>query len=142
MHTFFHCWRRKAGCIALVMACVVMGEYARSQSCSDRLWVSLTPTRRLSLKSQSSVVAIEYRRESESYGLRPQAPMIDWSATAFEPANQQWTLGQPSYVENRWLSNDADFVSQGLGRTVRVPHLFIATHPYNTLTKVTKTLNK
>ena len=35
MLTFFHGWRRKAGCVALVMACAVIGMWGRSQFYSD-----------------------------------------------------------------------------------------------------------
>src|SRR5258708_4117292 len=35
MHTFFHGWRRKAGCVALVMACVFTGIWIRSYRIVD-----------------------------------------------------------------------------------------------------------
>jgi len=35
MSTFFHGWRRKAGCIALVMAAVLFGMWIRSQVVFD-----------------------------------------------------------------------------------------------------------
>ncbi len=31
MREFFHGWRRKAGCVTLVMACVIMGVWVRGQ---------------------------------------------------------------------------------------------------------------
>ncbi|HEY4261031.1 MAG TPA: hypothetical protein VGM98_12755 [Schlesneria sp.] len=35
MHTFFHGWRRKTGCITLVLSCVLMGLWMRSQLVTD-----------------------------------------------------------------------------------------------------------
>jgi hypothetical protein len=39
MHTYFHSWRRKAGVITLVMACVFMGAWIRSLRVQDQLVV-------------------------------------------------------------------------------------------------------
>jgi hypothetical protein len=35
MHTFFYGWRRKAGCVTLVMACVLMGMWMRTTVVAD-----------------------------------------------------------------------------------------------------------
>jgi hypothetical protein len=35
MHTFFHGWRRKTGCITLVVSCALMGLWMRSQLAGD-----------------------------------------------------------------------------------------------------------
>jgi hypothetical protein len=37
MREFFRGWRRKAGCVALVMACALMGAWIRSRAISDRI---------------------------------------------------------------------------------------------------------
>jgi hypothetical protein len=37
MHTFFHGWRRKAGCIALLMTCVTAAGWARSYLTHDSM---------------------------------------------------------------------------------------------------------
>lgn len=37
MHTFFHSWRRKAGCVTLVIACAVFLMWMRSYSFEDRV---------------------------------------------------------------------------------------------------------
>jgi hypothetical protein len=41
MHTFFHGWRRKLGCIALVMACAVFGMWMRSRVLIDFYEISV-----------------------------------------------------------------------------------------------------
>lgn len=37
MLPFFHCWRRKAGCVTLVMSCVCMAAWVRSLSTKDEV---------------------------------------------------------------------------------------------------------
>lgn len=39
MLTFFHGWRRKAGCVALVMACVFMAAWVRSIQYQDAFFI-------------------------------------------------------------------------------------------------------
>jgi hypothetical protein len=39
MREFFHGWRRKAGCVTLVIACLLMGGWLRSLACLDECWV-------------------------------------------------------------------------------------------------------
>lgn len=38
MHSFFYSWRRKAGVVALLMACGLMGLWARSFVIEDEFW--------------------------------------------------------------------------------------------------------
>jgi hypothetical protein len=38
LHTFFHGWRRRAGCVALVMACVVASSWVRSNTAQEVVW--------------------------------------------------------------------------------------------------------
>ncbi len=40
MREFFHGWRRKAGCLALVMALILIGQWIRSRIVSDRMDVA------------------------------------------------------------------------------------------------------
>jgi hypothetical protein len=41
MRDFFHGWRRKVGCLTLVMACVLMGGWFRSRLVQDELRISV-----------------------------------------------------------------------------------------------------
>ncbi|MEI8383777.1 MAG: hypothetical protein WCJ09_26925 [Planctomycetota bacterium] len=41
MGDFFHGWRRKAGCVTLVMACVVMAMWVRSHNMVDGITFSI-----------------------------------------------------------------------------------------------------
>jgi hypothetical protein len=38
---FFKCWRRKTGCVTLVMSCMMAAGWARSQVAVDRLCISI-----------------------------------------------------------------------------------------------------
>ena len=125
MWTFFHGWRRKAGCVALVLACALMGEYARSQFYSDRLWLNLTSQGAFSLTSQRGIVVFEHRRETESHGVRPKISLIRWSAVGFDTTEPRWVFGKPSFQKFTWSNNDDNFASKGQGQTVRVPHLLL-----------------
>jgi hypothetical protein len=44
MQTFFHCWRRKAGCFTLVMACVLMIGWLRSIVVCDVIGIPISRT--------------------------------------------------------------------------------------------------
>ncbi|MDB5343031.1 MAG: hypothetical protein JWP89_1408 [Schlesneria sp.] len=41
MREFFHGWRRKAGCVALIMACVLMVGWFRSRLVQDEIRISV-----------------------------------------------------------------------------------------------------
>ena len=51
MGTFFHGWRRQAGCVTLVPACGFMGLWARSRSFEDRLMLHFTKNTKQELLS-------------------------------------------------------------------------------------------
>ena len=51
MDEFFKGWRRKVGCVALVMACVLMGMWVRSQERFDLLTISAGSTSREVVRS-------------------------------------------------------------------------------------------
>jgi hypothetical protein len=44
MREFFHGWRRKEGCVTLVMACALMAEWDRSREIGDSLYLSFGGT--------------------------------------------------------------------------------------------------
>lgn len=56
MHTFFHGWRRKAGLVSLVIACVLMGIWVRSRVVCDAVEVSRGGRGHFIASMQSGVV--------------------------------------------------------------------------------------
>ena len=83
MHTFFHGWRRKAGCVTLVLACAFCGGWVRSGLKFDFVTVSMGGT--------------EYRIGSFDGALRLiwQAPLVREAASQTSP-RFGWDSGELS----------------------------------------------
>jgi hypothetical protein len=108
MREFFRGWRRKVGCMTLVMACVVMGGWLRSLACLDEFWLEglgqyheliLTDgsvhwivrdgmwnldcswTTYASHDRQARTKILEYLIRSEQYGLNPDHHTSIWHFT-------------------------------------------------------------
>jgi hypothetical protein len=82
MDTLFQGWHRKAGCAALIMACVLTGRWIRSLSLEDEVYFSLGKTTPVLLFSTQGYIV--------------------WA----KPVNVDWKdlKGQPS----RWRSSEFD----------------------------------
>jgi len=65
MGDFFHGWRRKTGCVTLVMACLVTAGWARSFLVTDELTVPgrLFPSCKSKILLYSSIRGIEIERQ-------------------------------------------------------------------------------
>lgn len=58
MVSFFHGWRRKAGCVTLVMACVVTTLWVRSQARPEDAFLPFGSQTTLQFLSQESVLTV------------------------------------------------------------------------------------
>ena len=59
MSTFFHGWRRKAGCVSLVMASALMGTWERTFWATDILWMSARESTLCMIRSLDSRIVVE-----------------------------------------------------------------------------------
>jgi hypothetical protein len=87
MHTFFYDWRRKAGVITLVIACVLMGLWMRSIDVHDELWIGRH--------------WFESKRGELDWRLFPLANPLEWRFHRIEPGpiGLVWKYSGPSYQE-------------------------------------------
>ena len=60
MGDFFHGWRRKIGCVTLVMACVFMSGWVSSIRASHASAYSITDTSRIRLTSRDATVTLRW----------------------------------------------------------------------------------
>ena len=93
MSDFFHSWRRKAGCVTLVMALVFMGGWVRSVSLTDNIVVPCERNRIHVLLSLDSTLGWWIYRADKPHG-KPAWP--DWrsevtvDAGRLNNGNVQW----------------------------------------------------
>ena len=80
MHTFFHGWRRKAGCVTLVMAIAVGGMWARSLVVMDRVWFC----RNAQLHHVISFDGVLSWWKRPQTPPSPAIPSLGWSSTTFD----------------------------------------------------------
>ena len=93
MSIFFRGWRRKAGCVALLMALVLMSTWIRSLVVWD--WVFIFPT---------SDVALELKSDRGRLGFEGRS-LMDW-----EPSTSEWLSGvhSPHFGLFAYLENQPD----------------------------------
>ena len=65
MREFFQGWRRKAGCVALMLAASLFVAWMRSRAYVDRLTLRMSPTADVSFYSQHDGIEFEYRWETD-----------------------------------------------------------------------------
>lgn len=104
MLNFFKGWRRKAGVVALGLACVFAGGWVRSMHVEDHFWISLAP---LGCGWSSSVdgslnCTITSRKLNYSYAgwsaNRWSRPVIKIGRAAYADPNDGWWLDKDGYV--------------------------------------------
>lgn len=78
MRAFFHGWRRKAGCIALMLACGLFGACLRSFVVEDAVSFAVEDRQYQVLSLCGNVCLWWWDRESQS-------PLVGWQQTVFEP---------------------------------------------------------
>ena len=62
MREFFHGWRRKAGCVTLVMACVLAGLWVRTMIFADQIVFNIGERTHLIASARSEVVWLSLDR--------------------------------------------------------------------------------
>ena len=70
MGTFFHGWRRKAGCFTLVLALVLMGGWMRSLVVWDMIFTYPTSEFELIFKSEQGLLGWEHSIDPDRIELR------------------------------------------------------------------------
>ena len=105
MHEFFKGWRRKAGCIALVMACAVSGVWIRSFVICDRLWLNM-PERSKLVYSVGGSIGCQARNYHHEW------PIVSWDQLKFAEAGQVlresdttefWRSDGESWMITHWI---------------------------------------
>lgn len=115
MGNFFHGWRREAGCVTLVIACVFMGLWARSYYVEDWLVLPIrsAPTELLSRPSGIAVVTVD--------GVPPEAYSAHFHWDAFQRDKMVFKepLARLGKVDWRWDFGGFHFSKEGQGQVIR-----------------------
>lgn len=88
MHTFLHGWRRKAGCVVLVMACIMCGAWVRSINHEDAARFSVAGRRHLLRLSRENVEWHAWKERSTD------PPMPGWASTQYRQVRFVSARGQ------------------------------------------------
>lgn len=120
MREFFRGWRRKVGCVTLVMALALTGAWIRSSLVQDEIYL-LRPERVYAI--QSSVGGIQWENHSPSF-VFPGGGSFHWiSRTMVYPSERHW---RSHVLEENVCWDCAGFVyykaidSTPLSRTVEI----------------------
>ena len=79
MGGFFHGWRRKVGCITLLVACLLAGMWIRSNAAYDGIWLTIEG-RRYMATSVGGRVGFWSQQSSVSHGWISQRLEADHAA--------------------------------------------------------------
>lgn len=99
MYTIFYGWRRKAGIVTLLMACVLMGVWVRSSLTTDSIEVPIFGRSHLLLVKHNAVTWIAWNRIPNSDGW-------NW-AVSETPVSRSRVISLSEIVEP-WFSEARD----------------------------------
>ena len=98
MPPFFHGWRRKAGCVLLVMATVFMGGWIRSHVANDELFLGkCRGIHSFSLYSGRNGITLQSRTAAETKALNPA-----WHSWPLDPGDSTYLAQHSFHVEWAW----------------------------------------
>lgn len=108
MRDFFRGWRRKIGCVTLVMACMLMGLWMRSDTTMDQL--SYSPYSVISIRGRIAAICDgrTIPRNSQIFITHSAAEINNFQPDAYGNCPRWWETQQPS---ERW-----DFAGYHLAR--------------------------
>ena len=124
MCEFFHGWRRRVGCVLLVVACTLFGMWARSRVVIDRIEIHPNDTSTLSVQFDLDAIAFEHRW-NESYDPPRALPPEFFKVTSnriygTQPLDILFSYQRGGYVEG---SSHGGTMSRGYFRSLEVPYL-------------------
>lgn len=127
MHTFFHGWRRKAGCVSLVVACVFVIAWMRSLFRADGV-AEIGPQGSYTIYSSRGAVHVD-QLVSERYFLddynrgrlsRPwYSPSFRWTSHAVsrDPGRRDTDSSDPDRDDMKWSLNWYGFRCREVSRS-------------------------
>jgi len=112
MREFFKGWRRKTGCVALIIAAALAGGWVRSREIHDRIWFAFPASLQL-IYSRQGCIVWQCERPSSTNKLRLPRTKIDWLSQYAPapglPVNRDELLGYD--VDWQWKWSQFNFGS-------------------------------
>jgi hypothetical protein len=105
MREFFHGWRRKAGCVVLLIAAAAMVGHVRSHYCWDWIELHLPLGNELEIHSQYNTARFVYKRITKTKGIPPKTSVINWIETKFTKVYTGWEWQRPHWGKFGWTSS-------------------------------------
>ena len=115
MHTFFHGWRRKTGCVTLALGCVMLCGWARSCANIDSIQIPVTKRSRMTFGSANRVIGVSYETLDDpkenvfEFWSNPEAGSID-EALSMDGIMPSQRVIDGEEDEMKWLVRYAGFL--------------------------------
>jgi hypothetical protein len=92
MHTFFHGWRRKTGCVVLVVAIALTGCYVRSLRTVDAFAVVVANRQQLIFSTHGQIVWLTWSPEMPQLPTNWSSYDIDFEDDDTAPDDSDWSV--------------------------------------------------
>ena len=95
MRTFFHGWRRKTGCITLLIACVLMGAWIKSRFVADTISVTIGSFTTYKICFFNRGIVLLSLVENGSPGDGSRYPRFEWSSERYPDRHHPGEIPSP-----------------------------------------------
>ena len=122
MREFFHGWRRKAGCVLLVLACTLMGMWIRGRFYKEMYELRSDDQSEFEICFTGTAIECEYRWETSQTGAFRDLHFANWITFPNEdPADRQTIF--PESNSSKWeLSLGSGDSAYGKGNGLIIPY--------------------
>lgn len=117
MREFFQGWRRKVGCVVLVVASILGVAWGRSYFVEDHLWIAFSKRRALAIHSALDHIAISDEWQEENGTLAVTVSGVPMCEVRFDSSKIcDWVAYPAEYQgDNPWGVTDWYWGAEGLG---------------------------
>ena len=95
MRAFFHGWRRKVACVALVMACMMMGAWIKSRFIADTISVTFGSFTTYKVCFFNRGILLLHLSETGSPGDGTRYPRFEWSSERYPDHHHPGEIPSP-----------------------------------------------
>lgn len=104
MREFFKGWRRKCGCLALVLACLFMGAWIRSRNIEDEIYFPISKTQPVLVFSTQGYIVWGEFTDLDPNDLNGQPP--HWRSSQLDPklgTREPMFFQNPAFTWRWWI---------------------------------------
>ncbi|MBS0201253.1 MAG: hypothetical protein JSS49_00030 [Planctomycetes bacterium] len=126
MREFFKGWRRKVGCLLLVMACVLMGMWIKGKFNREMMEFRFDDHSAVEISFTATVIECEYQWETSRIGAFRDLPFANWMTFPNKYCSIQSDAIFPAMTNTLWkmsLGNGSS--ANGKGIRLMIPYWFL-----------------